>query len=319
MALEEDNPLILDSVERALEETGDNHAAFVDTLKKHYRQRQRRAGPEGEADGLQLFEITKDPRYAENSAKLAQRTLGGQRVIGGKPVSPGTFLDCVAVGCSRFWGCTGTLIAANVVITAAHCVECATQIATGDDVRQLNPAAPHDSIVPVAKALRHESYLRGANNDLMLLVLDRELGIDPRPIAPMAAVAAATDGRVVGYGNTDPGGTKGYGEKRFVDVPIVSRVCDGTIDGHEDARAYGCDRGLEIVAGRPLLEQDSCTGDSGGPFYIKVGNQWLLAGVTSRSTRGAVHNCGDGGIYSCAAAFLPWITQTLAAAGITFP
>jgi hypothetical protein len=38
-----------------------------------------------------------------------------------------------------------------------------------------------------------------------------------------------------------------------------------------DKKAYGCDVGLELIAGCPLLERDSCKGDSGGQFYKEPG------------------------------------------------
>jgi secreted trypsin-like serine protease len=320
---EEDDPVILESAQEALRLAADAPHEFVDVLNERFqakRPRPRSAEPEEDVDiGLGLFEIAKDPRYTANAATLAQRTLGGQRVLGGKPVVPGSFRDCAAVGGTKRWACSGTLIAPRVVLTAAHCVQCASQVFFGDDVTGVDPRGEHNpAIVQVSDVLRHPDYLRGRNNDLMLLVLAHEVGIQPRKIAPAVAIDDAKDGRVVGFGNTDPGGTKGYGRKQQVDVPIVSQACKGHVDGRDDGLAYGCDAGFEIVAGKPLLRKDSCTGDSGGPFYIQQGTEWLLAGVTSRSTRGAVNTCGDGGIYTRVDRFTDWIASTLKSAGIVW-
>jgi endonuclease G len=65
-----------------------------------------------------------------------------------------------------------------------------------------------------------------------------------------------------------------------------------------------------MVAGKPLLAKDSCTGDSGGPFYIAAGKGWLLAGATSRSTDSAVLPCGDGGIYMRLDRYREWIEDS---------
>jgi endonuclease G len=111
-------------------------------------------------------------------------------------------------------------------------------------------------------------------------------------------------------------GMFGYGVKRQVDVPIASNDCRGSSAGHDDHTAYGCDIGLEIVAGRPLLAQDSCNGDSGGPFYVLDKKKWVLAGVTSRATDSAMHNCGDGGIYVRVDRYRSWIDGL---PGVTLP
>jgi secreted trypsin-like serine protease len=319
---EEDDPIVLESAGEALKTAEPDR--FVDLLNEEFAARRPRlrtalADAEDSDIGTGLFEIAKDPRYTANARALGQRTLGGQRVIGGKPVVPGTFRDCVAVGCSRQWACTGTLIAPRVVLTAAHCVKCAAQVFFGDDVTAVDPGKSHPTSVSVTTVLRHPDYLRGRNNDVMLLILAKEVGIPFRQLATTKLIDDATDGRVVGFGNTDPAGTKGYGRKQQVDVPIVSPSCEGRVDGRDDRLAYGCDAGFEIVAGKPLLKKDSCTGDSGGPFYIQQGSEWLLAGVTSRSTRGAVNNCGDGGVYSRVDKFTDWMTRELKAAGITWP
>jgi secreted trypsin-like serine protease len=76
-----------------------------------------------------------------------------------------------------------------------------------------------------------------------------------------------------------------------------------------DAALYRCHAGLEFVAGKPLLAKDSCTGDSGGPFYVEGPEGWLLAGTTSRATNASPNDCGDGGIYVRVEHYLTWIRQ----------
>ena len=173
-------------------------------------------------------------------------------------------------------------------------------------------------VVRVRKKQRHPKYHKGKHNDVMVLVLAEAVeNVAPRRIAATRLVNAATDGRVVGFGHTDPAGTVGYGKKRKVDVPVASPSCSGAVGGHDDTVSYGCDRQLELVAGRPLLARDTCSGDSGGPFYVDDGKgQWLIAGATSRATDSAVNNCGDGGIYVRLDKYLKWIT---AIPGVTLP
>jgi secreted trypsin-like serine protease len=223
--------------------------------------------------------------------------------VGGTPVKAGQFLDCVAVGNDQQWGCTGTLIAANVVVTAGHCADFATRVYFGLDVTKPG------TVVRVKKRVRHPKYHQGKHNDLMVLILDQAVAqIAPRALATGKTIDAANDGRVVGFGATDTSGAFGYGVKRQVDVPIASPACKGKVDGQDDPMAYGCDRNLELVAGRPLLEQDSCNGDSGGPFYVAGPNgEWRLAAATSRATDSAPHNCGDGGIYVRVDKYKKWI------------
>ncbi|MDQ6680520.1 MAG: trypsin-like serine protease [Pseudomonadota bacterium] len=221
------------------------------------------------------------------------------------------FLDCVAVGSDGQWGCTGTLIAPKVVLTAGHCADFATRIFIGSDVTQPG------TVIKVRRRVRHPQYHQGKHNDLMVLILEKNAeGVAPRAFARRALIDQATDGRVMGFGNTDATGSFGYGQKRFVDVPIASPGCRGQVDGEDDNVTYGCDVGLELVAGRPLLARDGCTGDSGGPFYLQSGDRWLLAAATSRATDSSINSCGDGGVYARVDRYRPWID---AIAGVTLP
>lgn len=324
-AEDQEQQQIRDCIARAEKRAGDDDQAFVRYLNECYATTQR-AGTRARGGALSMRsagaardrspraqQLANDPRYLHNARELARRTQGGTRVIGGMRVPKGEFLDCVAVGNDNQWGCTGTLLAPDVVVTAGHCSSFATRVFFGGDVSKTG------KIVRVRERIRHPEYRQGGKqNDLMVLLLaDRVENVEPRKLAPKALIDKATDGRVVGFGNTDPMGSAGYGIKRQVDVPIASPACNGKLEGEPDPTAYGCDGGLELVAGKPLLAKDSCTGDSGGPFYLEApGEGWVLAAATSRSTNSAPNDCGDGGIYVRLDRYRSWIESI---PGVTIP
>jgi secreted trypsin-like serine protease len=250
--------------------------------------------------------LADDPRYLTNVRELARRTKQNARIIGGAAVTGKEFADCVAVGDDARWGCTGTLIAPNVVLTAGHCQQLHTRIFVGNDVSKAGRT------FRVRRHVRHSDWDNDLRNDLMLVILDRPVtGVTPRVLAPASRIDAATDARVVGFGTTDLGGTVGFGRKLQTDVPIVSRACNGKVKAKKDSVVYGCHLGKEIVAGKPLLNHDTCRGDSGGPLYIAQGKRWLLAGVTSRGTDLATTMCGDGGIYTRVDKYAAWIDSVI--------
>ena len=245
--------------------------------------------------------IFRDPRYIDNARRLIQEAAAPEplRIVGGVPTDD--FPDCVAVGSLQAWCCTGTLIASNLVVTAGHCLdECSDRVYFGSNV------AGTGSVHQVAAKHRHPMYgVDGKRNDLTCLVLAEDVvGIEPREIAASEIIDGAFSVRVVGFGTTDVWGMNGYGLKRMVDVPVASSGCEEALG---DPDTFGCDDGLELVAGSPFLDRDSCRGDSGGPVYVLDDGVWYLAGATSRATANSVRVCGDGGIYVRLDAFADWI------------
>jgi Trypsin len=230
-----------------------------------------------------------DPVFLHNSRKLIKALDG---IVGGVPTAD--FPDCVAVGGDGGWCCSGTLVAPNVVVTAGHCVAggCCTQVFVGEDVGR-----PADGqVIPVRDAVAHPDYEPPhPTHDLSVLILAEAAEVAPRRIGDATTPAAATV-RLAGFGNTDVFSSGGYGRRRMVDVPIASPNPE-----------FGADPETEFVAGAPFLDRDSCNGDSGGPAYVQVGDDWLLAGATSRATASAFRPCGDGGIYTRVDVFEDWV------------
>ena len=233
--------------------------------------------------------IYRDPVFLENAKRLIKAR---DRIVGG--IATSDYPDCVAIGSSDGWCCTGTLVAPNVVITAGHCHgECSDRVFVGQNVEQ--PEA--GTVIGVAEAVRHPDYDDGElANDLAVLILAEDATVQPRPLAEDGMLEKAGAVRLAGYGNTDVNSMGGYGIRRMVDVPLASNDPE-----------FGANAGTEFVAGAPFLDRDSCNGDSGGPAYVGAGSRWFLAGATSRATASAVRRCGDGGIYTRVRAYEEWI------------
>jgi secreted trypsin-like serine protease len=273
-------------------DSGVQHARSVlmRTAEPHLTRSKRRRRAAVETVAPPAEGLYTDPVYLQNSRKLIKSR---DRIVGGVPTSD--FPDCVAVGHRNGWCCTGTLVAPNVVVTAAHCVpSCAQRVFVGEDV-----AFPQDGrTIDVRQAVAHHGYRPpDPTDDIAVLILAESVDdVTPRPIASRAALGSAFAVRLAGYGNTDVFSSGGYGRRRMVDVPIAG----------QDPQ-YGADFIREFVAGAPFLDRDSCNGDSGGPAFVQAGGDWHLIGSTSRATDSAFRPCGDGGIYTQVAVYEDWV------------
>lgn len=233
-------------------------------------------------------------------------------VVGGDPVPPGGWPDAAAVVFyDSYVGCTGTLIAPNAVLTAAHCAGGITDVIIGTR----NWTTNQGEEIGVKRTIVHPSYSSGGY-DIAVLLLHRNASAEPRIIGTdcVADVALQDDAEVavVGFGMVNTAGTQS-----------TTRLHDGrtTIDSHDCSRSYadgvwmGCqpsiNPGGELGAGGDGV--DACFGDSGGPLYLMTERGAYLVGVTSRAYGGVNPNypCRDGGIFVRPDAVVPWLEQKI--------
>lgn len=204
--------------------------------------------------------------------------------------------------------CTGTFIAEDLVMTAAHCVitmdSSELMVVYGySDPTLISP----DCFYPVVDIEVNDSYMGGyedvgpyieGDHDIALLLVDTsifERGINfdgilsPGRYGEILAIGEWVT--IAGYGQNikgEQGGALYSGE-----VPVIWRG--------ETEIAVGL--GTEDVKN----PTGACFGDSGGPIYVWVGGERVVTGITSRAM--GLPACENGAIYTLPGVYFEWIRR----------
>ncbi len=178
----------------------------------------------------------------------------------------------VATGKTSTSICTGTLISADVVLTAAHCVVSTPAEKISNWRVAFGPKALSGMRVPVAKVTSHPGYVPGTfdSPDVAVILLAQPVtSIDPIAVA-LAPLPNLVGKKVieVGFGVTsvNPDGTgTGAGERRST-VTVVAAQEPTLLRVGDTNGAQG---------------SGSCRGDSGGPTLARTTAGEIVVGVHS--------------------------------------
>ena len=202
--------------------------------------------------------------------------------------------------------CTGTLIAKDIVLTAGHCMQAGDgKLYVGFSIDGTDKNVPKLRRHLITATKRPDGFKVDKDNnftvetdalDLMIVKFD---GGTPEGYVPAELFEAPSihppeldKGTVVipyGYGFTNMKKKSGLGPLRKTHV-----VIDEPYYGRSEFATN------EVSTG-------TCEGDSGGPVFLRLGEKYVVAGVTSRGS----DNCEEYGIYTKVNAYTDWIKATV--------
>jgi secreted trypsin-like serine protease len=225
-------------------------------------------------------------------------------MVGGAPsAESGLGRAVVTVVGSRGNFCSGTLIAPNVVLTAAHCVpaNATTKVVAYGAQRQ-------PTLLDVRRVASHPQFnARGIANhrataDVALLQLAVPMaGKSPSTLgSPRAPIAVGTRFTVAGIGVTRRGDGKSGGIARAATLVATGRP--GTLQIRlVDPATNNTREGL-----------GACTGDSGGPVFEAQDGRNVIVGVISWSTAAnSADGCGGLTGVTPLTLYRDWIDRTV--------
>ena len=235
------------------------------------------------------------------------------RIVGGdetKPYSRPYQVSVQSTSGSHF--CGGSIIAENLVLTAAHCMEGVDGNSPDMQVRVGAHSLTDGSgqVIKVVTTYTHQEY-PNLSKDVALLKLAEKITDKNAKTLVLADdaffqknIKAGTKMVVSGWGTLASDGQMPDKLMEVMVPYVTNEVCNST-------EAYnGQIQATEMCAGLKTGGKDSCQGDSGGPLVVKSGNDFVQVGVVSWGEGCAVAN--KYGVYANVASLKNWIDNAAA-------
>ena len=246
----------------------------------------------------------------QNTTRTTQgERLFDSRIVGGFAAGEGEYKFIATLYFSSFdgslsFGCGGSLIAPDVVLTAAHCgSDSVASVRIGS-----NSLENGGDLRGVASQCVHPMYnATETSNDYMLVKLDSPVNTSVYPIIQLNQEPSLPQEddmlTVIGFGVTKEEGDVSQTLQK-VEVPMNSfELCNQQYGGTVQDE-------IQFCAGFVEGGKDSCQGDSGGPIFEMRGSTPVQVGVVSFG-----EGCAEpdkSGVYARVTGAYEWIQDTMA-------
>eukprot|EP00581_Thalassiosira_minuscula_P002467 CAMPEP_0183739474 /NCGR_PEP_ID=MMETSP0737-20130205/57136_1 /TAXON_ID=385413 /ORGANISM="Thalassiosira miniscula, Strain CCMP1093" /LENGTH=341 /DNA_ID=CAMNT_0025974291 /DNA_START=123 /DNA_END=1148 /DNA_ORIENTATION=- len=203
------------------------------------------------------------------------------RIIGGTAATQGQYSFAVALQDRLGLFCGGSLIAKDVILTAAHCQGPPFDVVVG----RRNLSKNDGQVIPIKKQLPHPRYNdRRTDNDFMLVFLKRAVtakNVDLVKLNSQSSVPSV-GARVtaMGWGDTDSRDNVSRLSNVLMKVQVNVLSNDECEDSSDRYQSYYGSITKNMLCAK-ANRKDSCQGDSGGPLVLKRGGQDVQVGIVS--------------------------------------
>jgi hypothetical protein len=220
-------------------------------------------------------------------------------IIGGAPAPAEIGAQTALIVSTRGASCSSAVVARDLLLTAAHCVEPKAEYA----VAVFEAAGP--KIVPISRIVLHPRFdaghfrTRKPTPDLALVKLSAPLPASYRPARLARDVFKPAPGdsfSLTGYGTTREGDDKSAGKINALALPAIGNTIDATGVIMVRLSAGG------KVAG-------ACTGDSGGAVFQGEGTNAAVAAIIGWTTGTKNRECGNVTGATLVSPQLDWIAK----------
>ncbi|CAK4618658.1 hypothetical protein LEN26_017680 [Aphanomyces euteiches] len=217
-------------------------------------------------------------------------------IVGGKEAAVGKhlYLSSLRLTAGGTTYCGGSLIAPNVILTAAHCtVELNGAIKYAVIGTHYNGGTTYGETIAVKQQIIHPKYNQSPHSyDFAIYLLASNAKTAPVPVS-FDTVAANVPVVVRGWGATKESGSSANVLLELGINTLTNTQCASLLAG------YNVDSTMLCAGGQ--AGKDSCQGDSGGPLTIESSGSDTLVGVVSWG-------------YGCARANKPGVYSRISAA-----
>ncbi|TRY76171.1 hypothetical protein TCAL_10612 [Tigriopus californicus] len=235
-------------------------------------------------------EVTKNPKY-----------FG--KIVGGSEAEPHSHPFIVHLLLDEAYLCGGSLIAPNVVVTAAHCTDGVrfVEVIAGAHRWEINEPSQQTQVSTNIKTNTQFSF-DTLDNDVAVIILDEDFDLTDEVATIDLATSEPSVGSTIGitgWGRDDSGNVS----------PTLQEAKVKVVDDSEASSIYGSNMDWSSkICTEVANGVGTCNGDSGGPLYTGDGSSASLVGIVSF---GASIGCDFGfpDCFTSVPSFIDWINN----------